>query len=157
MKINSTTIQNLESIETIAISHVGPYAGIAGAFERLAAWAGVHNLWAAAPKMLGVYHDDPMQTPMDQLRSEACLENLSGMEPGEGMKPYTVSGGKYFVMQVELIMSEYGEAWQQAYETFNQERYVSDDRDHYEFYISCADQTQGANAPWVVELRIPMK
>lgn len=33
MKINSSEIKNLNPINTIAISHIGAYAGIAGAFE----------------------------------------------------------------------------------------------------------------------------
>lgn len=64
--------------------------------------------------MAGIYHDDPMDTPVDKLRSEACLENLSGIEPGEGMQHYTISGGKYFVMQVEVTMAEYNEAWKKC-------------------------------------------
>ncbi len=157
MKINSTEIKNLEPMKTIAVSHIGEYSGIAGAFEKLAAWAGANNLWAAAPKMVGVYHDDPMHTPVEKLRSEACLEDVSGAEPGEGMHRYTVSGGKYFVMQVEVAMSEYGEAWQKAYTAFNEKGYGYDMRDHFELYVSCAGDTQDAHAPWIVELCIPAK
>lgn len=157
MKINSTEIRTLEPIKTIAISHVGEYSGIAGAFEKLAAWAGANNLWAAAPKMAGIYLDDPMHTPTDQLRSKACLENLSDIKPSEGMEEYTISGGKYFVMQVEVTMSEYGEAWQKVYTLFNEKGYEYDTRDHYELYISCAGDTQDADAPWIVDLCIPAK
>lgn len=157
MKINSTEIKNLEPIETIAISHIGDYSGIGETFEKLAVWAGANNLWSASPKMAGIYHDNPMNTPVEKLRSEACLENISGIEPGEGMKPYTISGGKYFVMQVEVTMSEYGEAWQKAYADANEKGYECDMRDHYELYVSCAGDTQDADAPWIVELRIPVK
>jgi len=157
MKILSTEIKNLESINTVAITHTGDYSGIAGAFEKLAAWAGANNLWAAAPKMAGVYHDDPMQTPVEKLRSEACLENLSGIEPGEGMKNYTITGGKYFVMQVEVTMAEYSEAWRKAYSVFFEKGNECDLRDHYELYVSCAGDTQDADALWVVDLCIPAK
>ncbi|MDD4516040.1 GyrI-like domain-containing protein [Massilibacteroides sp.] len=157
MKINSAEIRNLEPIETIAISHVGDYSGIAGAFEKLAAWAGANNLWAASPKMAGVYHDDPTNTPVEKRRSEACLENISGIEPGEGMKNFTISGGKYFVMQVEVTMAEYSEAWMQVYAAVNDKGYECDSRDHYELYVSCAGDVQDTDAPWVVELRIPIK
>ena len=157
MKINSTEIKNLKPIETIAISHLGQYSGIAGAFEKLAMWAGANNLWAAAPKMAGVYHDDPAKNPADKLRSEACLENLSGIEPGEGMIRYTISGGKYFVMQVEVAMSEYGDAWQKVYDAVKEKGYECDIRDHYELYVSCAGDVQDPNAPWVVDMCIPVK
>jgi len=157
MKINSTEIKNLEPIKTIAISHIGDYSGIGSAFEKVAAWAGANNLWAAAPKMAGVYHDDPMHTPTENLRSKACLENISDIEPDEGMQRYEITGGKYFVMQVEVIMSEYGEAWQKAYVAFNEKGYECDLRDHYELYISCVGNTQDADSPWIVNMCIPTK
>lgn len=157
MKINNTEIKNLDPIKTIAITHVGDYSSIAGAFEKLAAWAGANNLWAASPRMAGVYHDDPTDTPVDKLRSEACLEDISGIEPGEGMHRYTIGGGKFFVMQVEVTMAEYGEAWEKAYATFNEKGYEYDMRDHYELYVSCAGDTQDNDAPWIVDMCIPMK
>ncbi|NDV95317.1 GyrI-like domain-containing protein [Dysgonomonas sp. 521] len=157
MKINSAEIKNLNPIKTIAISHLGDYSGIGKTFEKLAAWAGANNLWTASPKMAGIYHDDPMNTPVDKLRSEACLENLSGIEPAEGMKHYTISGGKYFVMQVEVSMAEYGEAWKKVYAVLDEKGYVCDTRDHYELYVSCAGDTQDADAPWIVDLCIPVK
>ncbi|GHV13765.1 hypothetical protein FACS1894169_01450 [Bacteroidia bacterium] len=157
MKINSEEIKNLEPIKTIAISHIGDYSGIGDTFEKLAMWAGANNLWAASPKMAGIYHDDPMSTPVDKLRSEACLEDLSGIEPGDGMHRYTISGGKYFVMQVEVTMSEYGEAWEKVDAAVNEKGYECDTRDHYELYVSCLGDIQDADAPWVVNLCIPIK
>lgn len=157
MKINSTEIKNLEPIKTIALSHMGNYSGIGAAFEKLAAWAEANNLWAASPKIAGIYHDDPMTTPVEKLRSEACLEDLSGIIPGEGMKNYTISGGKYFVMQVEVTMAEYGEAWQKAYTVLAEKGYECDMRDHYELYIRCNDNMQDADATSIVDLCIPVK
>lgn len=157
MKINSTEVKNLDPIKTIAISHIGDYSGIAGAFEKLAEWAGANNLWAASPKMIGIYHDDPMSTPVEKLRSDACLEDLSNTEPQEGMRHYTISGGKYFVMQVEVSMEEYGEAWKKVYAVVAEKGYECDMRDHYELYVSCVDETQMPNAPWIVDLCIPIK
>jgi DNA gyrase inhibitor GyrI len=157
MKINSTEIKNLEPIKTIAISHIGEYSGIGGAFERLAAWAGSNNLWAASPKMAGVYHDDPDHVPAEKLRSEACLEDLSGIEPGEGMHHYTISGGKYFVVQVEATMAEFCEMWKKVMASFDEKGLDMDERDFYELYVSCAEDMEDENAPWVVDLCIPVK
>jgi|GEM_PF-468799 len=166
MKIISAEVKELKPINTIAITHIGDYSGIAGVFNRLATWAGANNLLATAPKMAGVYHDDPMQTPVEKLRSEACLEDLTGIEPGEGMKRYEITGGKYFVMQVEVTMAEYTTAWEKAYSAFFEKGYEFDSRDHYELYVSFAGNTQSSDAnscsekpdtPWVVNLCIAMK
>ncbi len=156
MKIISTETKDLEPIRTIAVSHVGEYSGITAAFEKLVAWADANNLWKASPRMAGVYYDDPMHTPTGQLRSEACLENLSGIEPGEGMKTYTLSGGKYFVMRVELTMNEYYEAWKKAYAAFNEKGYGYDTRDHYELYVSCCNP-EDTDTTSIVDLCIAMK
>lgn len=157
MKTISEEIKTLEPINTIAVSHKGEYSGICGAFEKLCTWATANNLWNASPKMAAVYHDDPSTTATEDLRSDACLENLSNIDLGEGMHPYTISGGKYFVTQVEVLMSEYTEAWQKAYTTFNEKGYAYDDRDHHERYISCKGDNHDPNAAWVVDLCIPMK
>lgn len=157
MKINKVEIKQLDPIKTIAITHLGDYAGIADAFKRLAEWADINNLWSAAPKMAGVYHNDPRHTPIEKLRSEACLQDISGVEPAEGMMRYTISGGKYFVMQVEVTMAEYGEAWRQAYTAVAEQGYECDTCDHYELYVSCVGSVQDPNAPWIVDLCIPVK
>lgn len=157
MKINSTETKNLTEIKTVAITHIGNYSGIAGAFEKLAAWATANQLWAKSPRMAGVYLDDPCNTPEDKLRSKACLEDLSEIILQEGMEYYTIGGGKYFVMQVEVKMSEYFEAWKKAYTTFNEKGLQYDTRDHYELYVSCKGDIQDPDAPWVVDMCIPMK
>lgn len=157
MKINNTEIKNLEPIKTVAILHIGDYSGIAAAFEKLGAWAGANNLWAKGPGMAGVYHDDPSKVSVEKLRSHACLEDLGGAELLEGMERYTISGGKYFVMNAEVKMSEYGDAWCKAYAAVIEKGYAFDDRDQYELYISCVDSTQGEDAPWIVEFCIPVK
>ena len=157
MKIISTEIENLEPIQTVSIEHIGDYSGIAGAFEKLGAWASVNNLWAKGPRMAGVYHDDPMCVPTEQLHSRACLEEVVGEEPAQDMEHYTISGGKYFVMTVIVKMAEYGEAWQKARIAFNEKGYEFDVRDNYELYVSCEESTQGDDAPWIVRLCIPLK
>ncbi len=157
MKVISTEIKNLEPIKTVAIPHVGCYSGIGQAFEKLAAWAGANNLWAATPKMVGIYLSDPTNEPVDQWRSKAALEDLTPVALAEGMERYTVSGGKYFVFQVEVLMEEYGDAWQKAEAAFTEKGYECDMRDHYELYISCTGDPQDVNAPWVVDICLPMK
>jgi DNA gyrase inhibitor GyrI len=157
MKVNSIEVKDLAPIETIALPHVGDYSGIAGAFEKIAAWAGANNYWALGPRMLGVYHDDPCTVAPENRRSSAALEAMPGMEPGPGMSRYTVSGGRYLVMSAEVVMAEYGEAWMKIESEVTARGLDYDARDHYELYISCVDATQGDDAPWIVEFRVPVR
>ena len=157
MKINSTEIKSLEPIKTIALNHVGDYQGISAAFQKLGEWAGLNGYWAKGPRMAGIYHDNPAEVPAEKLRSSACLEDMGGMEPGPAMERYETSGGKYLVMNAEVTMAEYGEAWRKIYAAAAQQGLECDTRDHYELYISCVDGTQGDDAPWIVEFRVPVK
>lgn len=157
MEIINKGVWELAPIQTIAITHLGDYAGIGKIFEQLAAWAGENNLWVNSPQMAGVYHGDPISTPIDELRAEACLENLSEIEPGEGMQHYTITGGKYFVLQVQITMAEYGKAWGKAFAFCEEAGYEYDSRDHYEWYVSCARNTQDVDTPWVVDLCLPIR
>jgi predicted DNA-binding transcriptional regulator YafY len=157
MKINSLEIKQLDPIEVVALRYTGDYSGIGAAFEKIGAWAGANNYWPLGPRMMGIYHDDPSAVPASELRSSAALEAMPGMEPGPGMMRYTVSGGKFLVMNAEVTMAEYGEAWNSIYTELATRGLQEDLRDHYEVYISCVDSTQGPDAPWIVEFRIPVK
>ena len=137
MKINSTEIKTIEPLKTIAINHIGDYSGIAAAFQRLGEWAGANGYWAKGPRMVGIYHDNPAEVPVEKLRSSACLEDMGGMEPAEGMERYEVSGGKYLVMNAEVTMAEYGEAWNKTYAAVAEQGLECDSRDHYELYQLC--------------------
>ncbi len=157
MKINSIEIKNLEPIQTIALTHTGDYSGIGEAFSRIAEWAGRNNYWAKGPRMIGIYHDDPSTVAPENLRSSAALEAKPGMEPGEGMRRHTIAGGKFLVLNAEVTMAEYAQAWQNIYAELGARGLAEDDRDHYELYVSCVDSTQGYDAPWIVEFCVPVK
>jgi DNA gyrase inhibitor GyrI len=157
MQINSIEIKNLEPIKVIALPHVGDYSGIGAVFQQLGEWAGKNNYWAKGPRMAGVYHDNPAVVPAEKLRSCACLEEKEGMVPGEGMSRYEISGGKYLVMNAEVKMAEYGEAWCTIYKALAERGLEYDMRDQYELYVSCVDSTQGNDALWIVEFRVPVK
>ena len=157
MKINNTEIKNLEPIKTIALHHIGDYSDIGAVFQKLGEWAGKNGFWAKGPRMAGIYHDNPAEVSVEKLRSSACLEDMGGMEPAEGMERYEISGGKYLVMTAEVTMAEYGEAWCKIYAAIAEQGLECDDRDQYELYVSCVDSTQGDDAPWIVEFRVPVK
>jgi predicted DNA-binding transcriptional regulator YafY len=157
MKIDSIELKNLEPVEVIALTHTGNYSGIGSAFEKLAAWAGANDYWALGPRMIGIYHDDPATVAPEKLRSSACLEAISGMEPGPGMSRRTVAGGRYLEMTAEVVMAEYGAAWEKIDAEVAARGLEYDARDHYELYISAVDAAQGDEAPWIVSFRVPVK
>lgn len=68
----SVEIRQVPAMRLVGVRHVGPYWEIGEAFARLGAWVQQAGLPCGA--MIGVYHDDPREVPVEQLRSDACLE-----------------------------------------------------------------------------------
>lgn len=87
----------LPPIHVVMIRHTGPYEGIGPVFDQLWEWIG--NNGVPATRSIGIYWDNPDETPADQLRSAACAEVPLGYQLGStGGVPVTVEpipGGDY--------------------------------------------------------------
>lgn len=68
----SVEIRPVPAMRLAGVRHLGPYWEIGEAFARLRAWAEQAGLPPAA--LVGVYYDNPREVPVEQLRSDACLE-----------------------------------------------------------------------------------
>jgi AraC family transcriptional regulator len=90
-------IKECEPMRLAAIRHVGPYMEIGKAFERLGAYAGRHGLFGPWTRMVGLYLDDPTETPDADLRADAGMTLPEGHEPAEaeGVRLVHVDGGPY--------------------------------------------------------------
>ena len=56
-------IQDLPELRVARVRHVGPFCDLAGAFERIGAWAGARGLFGPGTPVLGILHGDPKVTP----------------------------------------------------------------------------------------------
>ncbi|MFC7476574.1 GyrI-like domain-containing protein [Dankookia sp. GCM10030260] len=63
-----------------AIRHVGPYAGMAGAFDRIGAQAGSCGPIGPGTRFLAITHDDPRSIPAAALRTDAGCTVPAGAE-----------------------------------------------------------------------------
>ncbi|MCU0985777.1 MAG: AraC family transcriptional regulator [Acetobacteraceae bacterium] len=71
--MHDITLSHFPGARLAAIRHVGPYAGMGAAFDRLAVWAGARGLIGPDTRFFGIYHDDPTEVAEAKLRSDACL------------------------------------------------------------------------------------
>ncbi len=89
-------IEQVPTMRVGAVRHVGPYNQIGKAFERLGALAGPAGLFQAPnAAVLGVFHDDPRQTPPDKLRSSAAVVVADGTKLPDGLDEEVVPGGRF--------------------------------------------------------------
>lgn len=154
MKTNSIEIKQLEEIKTVACQHIGSYSTICGAFERLAEWAAPKGLLAGEPTMIGVYHDDPCIVPEEKRRSDACLVVSEAIEADDTVHPYTISGGKYVVVNMDVTMDEFCKAWENAYKVSIEKGFEFDQRSPYEVYLN--NVGDDPNGVWSVDFCIPV-
>ncbi|MEQ1823042.1 MAG: GyrI-like domain-containing protein [Fimbriimonadaceae bacterium] len=90
-------IVELAPIRVVMMRHRGPYDQLGPIFEKLAGWVTTNGV--SANRWIGIYWDNPEETPADQLRSAACVEvpltyqlNDTG---GLALDRHEIVGGKY--------------------------------------------------------------
>jgi AraC family transcriptional regulator len=89
-------LEQLPALRLGVVPHFGAYNQINKAFETLGAVAGGAGLFAhAGATMVGIYHDDPEATPMNELRSDAGITVPEGVPMPAGLEERRISGGPY--------------------------------------------------------------
>jgi AraC family transcriptional regulator len=103
------TVQ-LPRMRLACIRHVGPYQEIGGAFGRLGEWSQTARV--PAGKGIGIYWDDPRETPEAELKSDACLVVPDDFTPDEpGITLGELPAGEYATYTHRGGYEGLGEAW----------------------------------------------
>lgn len=111
-------IQDLPELRVARVRHVGPFCDLAGAFERISAWAGARGLFGPDTRVLGIFHDDPKVTPEAELRSDAAVTVGPDVE-GEGdIEIAAVPGGAHAVGVLEGPCEKLHEAYAWIHSTW---------------------------------------
>jgi AraC family transcriptional regulator len=107
-------IEQLQPMRVGVVRHVGPYNQIGAAFQRLGQIAGAAGLFETeGAVMLGIYDDDPRQTPAEQLRSAAAIAVKDGTQLPDGLAEATVPGGRYARATHVGAYEELPHAWEE--------------------------------------------
>ncbi len=106
-------IKQMGEKQLATVRHMGPYNRISEAFERLHETAGAAGLLAGPHEVLGIYWDDPTETPEEELRSDAAVVVPEGTELPEGLAPMTIPAGRFasclHVGPYELLAKTWGD------------------------------------------------
>lgn len=90
--------RTIPAIRVAMLGHVGDYAGIGTAFDRLNAMAVSRGLVGPTTRYFGIFHDDPAGTPAEALRSEACVTVPDDFAAEGDVRVSTIAGGRYGVV-----------------------------------------------------------
>lgn len=112
------TIRETPVITVAALAHQGDYQTIPGTFVRLATMAGALGVLGPDSRSFGIYYDDPSATPVDALRSEACVSVPDGWAPSGDLQRREIRGGRYAVVLHVGPYAELGHAYTWLYGTW---------------------------------------
>jgi AraC family transcriptional regulator len=102
-------IEDCPILRLATVRHVGPYATIADAFERLEQIVTSTPLRPEA--LLGLFHDDPRTTPPEQLRSDAAVVVPADTPLPDGVIEGHVPAGRYAKTEHVGPYSRLGDVW----------------------------------------------
>jgi len=139
------------------IRHIGSYSDIWKAMKRLGRWAGPRGIFRNPDvRFLAIYHDNPDVTPIEKLRSDACITVPEGTKVKRDMGLMTLPGGTYAAAYVEIDPTQYGEAWDRLFSDWLPESgYQPDDRPCYELYLN--DPRKHPEGKHIVEICEPIR
>jgi len=90
-------IECLGPIHAVCLRHVGPYAEVGRAWQRLYPWAGEKNLLRGPARPMAICHDDPEVTPADKVRCDCCLVINSPIATEGDFFQQEIASGEYAV------------------------------------------------------------
>jgi AraC family transcriptional regulator len=101
-----------------ALPHKGDYQNIPSTFVRLVTMAGALGLFGPGTRSFGIYYDDPSATPVEALRSEACITVPDDWAPSGDLERREIRGGRYAVVSHVGPYAELGHAYAWLYGTW---------------------------------------
>lgn len=85
----------LPELRVAAIEHRGDYQQAGRTFERLMTIAATTGLLTPDSRSFGIYRDDALSVPQDELRASACVTVPDGWMPSGELTDAHVEGGRY--------------------------------------------------------------
>ena len=90
-------IKTFNQQQVAFVRHIGPYQECGPAWQRLCTWAGQRGLMGPNMKMIGLCHDDPVVTPPDKIRYDACIVVDESVQPEGDIGVQAIPAGDYAV------------------------------------------------------------
>jgi len=90
-------IETIPAMRVAFVRHIGPYAEVGVAWQRLCSWAWPKGLLGPQSSMIGLCHDDPDITPPERIRYDACIPVGPDVKAEGDIGIQMVDGGQFAV------------------------------------------------------------
>lgn len=150
-------IEDMPQSRAAGVLNVGPYPGIAGAFQQLGGILVARQLIPHVRGMIAVYHDAPESKPEAEMKSHAAvIIDDSFPEKIEGLEYFDIAGGRYAIMQHSGPYATLGSAYEWLYgKWLPQSGEQPRDAPPIEFYVNDPRNTPPDKLR--TDIRLPLK
>lgn len=115
LRLEKPTIQHISTTNLAYIRHTGSYENVAKTWQKLMFW-GLKNLqFGRQTSTLGIVHDNPNITDVDNIRYDACLVVKNPINPKGGIGFKQIKGGKYAVFRYKGMYDDFYNVYDYIY------------------------------------------
>jgi len=131
-------MKNLDDIHVICARETGAYAeSAAKAWGRIMKFAYSNRLMNNNVRSIGISHDNPSVTDADHIRFDACVDIDADITAENGLKKYTISGGKYAMFLHKGAYENFPQAYAYIFnEWLPESNYSLLDKPCFEIYLN---------------------
>lgn len=134
-------IIEMPPMRVAAVRHVGPYHELQSAFQRLGEIAGQAGLFGLEGMMvMGVYHDTLTGTPEEELRSDAAVTLLDGIDIPKGLDEHHFPAGRFAKVVHKGPYEGLGGTWSRFLEKLANDGHTLRDAPCYDVYLNMPGQ-----------------
>ncbi len=152
----SIEIKTLPKMQLAYVSHKGDFSKIGNAYGKLMNWAGMTGLLGSPEtKTVTIYHDDPNEVGMENVRQSACVTLKNSIEPGEGIGLRETVNGNYAVGRFEINFTEFGDSWKSVFTELESKGHEHNGEDCFEIYHN--NYQEHPEKKCIVDICIPVK
>lgn len=149
-------IKTLPKMQLAYVSHLGDFSKIGNAYTKLMPWAGKHGLLnSPQTKTVTIYHDDPNEVGMENVRQSACVTLQNSIEPGEGIGLRETEHGQYAIGHFEINFTEFSASWQHVFTELATQGLQHTGEDCFEIYHN--NYQDHPQKKCIVDICIPVK
>lgn len=152
----SVEIKTLPKMQLAYIPHVGDFSKIGDAYVPLMHWAGKNGLLNhESVKTITIYHDDPKEVGMENVRQSACvtLEGEITLDQGIGLRE--THEGQFAVGRFEIGFTEFEHSWTHVFSELKTKGFEHTGEECFEIYHN--NYQEHPEKKCIVDICIPVK
>jgi len=155
-KAKHIKVLELRNATLAKVQYKGSFQGIGKAYRELTNWGRIHGFNnSKTNKTLTIYHDDPNQVGINNVRQSACIITDKPFDPTDRIEKIEFNPGKCAVGRYEISFFEFKDAWTEMFNWVQKNGLNVSEKDAFEVYQN--NSNSHPKKKTVIDICIPIK